>query len=132
MNIHGATPQHLSTALKKQYQQLLLPFERFRRGLDPPPARLQLSTSGKSAGGGERSVGSEAANSLAATNGTPSGHSVEHQSSGGSLMSRRVSGGVSNAEMVTIQAAKGEERSNGLAFDEVIAYEPPKPGEEVR
>ena len=37
MNMHDASISHLAAALKKHYQQLLLPFERCEAGLDPPP-----------------------------------------------------------------------------------------------
>ena len=112
MNLHSVTANHLAPALKKHYQQLLLPFERFRRGLDSPPAALAARPA--------PAVYPDAPDAA----GVAAPPAASFVSSGGSLMSRR------GQEVVTIKAA-GDERSNGDLFDEVIAYEPPKPGEEM-
>ena len=37
MNMHDTDTKTLAAALKKHYQQLLLPYERCEKGLDPPP-----------------------------------------------------------------------------------------------
>ena len=47
MNMHHASGSHLAAALKKQYQQLLLPYERYAAGLDPPPAGIAAAPGSK-------------------------------------------------------------------------------------
>lgn len=107
MNLHNMKSDRLAPMLKKYYLSLLLPFERFRLGLDPPPAALAtLVDDGSSGEGGDV------------------GLSALASSSGGSLMSRR------SIEVVSLQPS-GAERSNADACDEVIAYVPPRPGEEL-
>lgn len=105
MMLHNATPQQISPLLKKYYQQLLLKFERFEKGIDAAPAALsscvtQPTPEEKAAAKGASAVGSAA----------------------GSLMSRRV-------EVMALKQT-GDERSNA-GCEHVIVYEPPIPGEEV-
>ena len=123
MNIHDVSASHLAGSLKKHYQHLLLPYERHRRDCHDRCADATDGPADQGAGSGGAGVSAGASSEVGAA-------PVNFQQSGGSLMSRRVSSGASQAEVVTIKA-KGEERSNGEAFDAVIAYEPPKPGEEL-
>ena len=111
MNMHHASGSHLAAALKKQYQQLLLPYERYAAGLDPPPAGI-------------------AAAAAAAAASAEAAAPAPQMSSGGSLMSKRAN--VSGAEVVRLSGRPGGvERSNAAGEDEVIAYEPPLPGQEL-
>lgn len=118
MNMHNTSTSHLAAALKKHYQQILLPYERRSRGVDQFP---------NVNGGGAQ----EGAGDLSKTdfNDAP-GHAEggERMSSGGSLMSKRANANVSMAEVVKLK--DGVERSNATD-DEVIAYEPPLPGQEL-
>ncbi len=108
MNMHDVATSSLAAALKKHYTTFLLPFEkRQREAAKAAPARDPSRT---------------AAAEEPAQQQLP-------VSSGGSLMSRRVSANVSGAEVVTL-ASHGAERSNAVEDDVVVAYEPPEQGEE--
>lgn len=130
MNIHSATASTLPATLKKHYQQILLPFVRVKKGLDPPPKRA--ASPGKPAASASAAAASAPpAGAAMDTDGAPPAdgappEATEHQSAGGGLMARR--GGASMSELVKLNAG---ETSNAYEEEEVIAYEPPPPGEEL-
>ena len=139
MSIHNASAQHVSGALKKQYQALLLPWDEQKKKAPEAPAAApagdEAAAAAAVAAAGAPSEGAEAAGAAAAgpTMGAAAEAAVEQaaepQSSGGSLMSRRSAmGGASGAELVLL--ASGD-TSNAGEPEEVIAYEPPKPGMEL-
>lgn len=138
MNMHETTTSHLSTALKKHYQQLLLPYE--SRPVHAPPAAAPAASVAPPSSGG----GPSAADAASAAAGREEGLQVV--SSGGGLMAKRGLGGGGGGsggggggsgglllpavgEVVKLSSG-GVERSNA-EVEEVIAYEPPLPGEEM-
>ena len=148
MNMHDCTTSHLSQALKKHYQQLLLPYERMVEGLDPPPPAVAArpppaaATADPMAVDEPPSTANGTANGAAdgAADSAPSGATADAAaeapmvSSGGGLMAKRGLGASKYSypevgEVVKLTGAKGVERSNA-EVEEVIAYEPPAPGEE--
>lgn len=98
MNIHSATSSHLAPLLKKHYQSLLLPFERYRDGIDPPPPALAAAARSQDQG----------AAAAAAADGA-----VAVGASGGGLMAKR-----SSAEVVKI--SDQDESANAGIYEEEV------------
>ena len=162
MNMHDASTSHLAQALKKHYQQLLLPYERCVAGLDPrpPPRAVAPQAAGDAAptaaddqaatAAGDEAAASAAAEaaasaaSAAAEAATSASAAPADEpaapmiSSGGGLMAKRGLGlkppgndaALPAVGQVVQLTSAGPERSNA-EVEEVIAYEPPLPGEEL-
>ena len=150
MNIHTAGVGHVSASLKRHYQQLLLPFDRFRAGLEtlpepaapaaapallavPEPEPALVSVRVRLQGAALLQTHAAAAAAAPAKDAAPMEQAApmeesarEHESAGGGLMSRRGKGSTA-AELVKLQAGA----TSNAVEEEVIVYEPPKPGEEV-
>ena len=113
MNLHHAQKDRAIPALKKHYSTILLPFERAQRG-----AESDKASEGFSRGGKDLSLENELRDA--------SGNAT----AGGGLLSRRAN----NSEVVQLNASQieGRETSNaGMYEEEVIVYNPPKPGMEL-
>ena len=150
MNIHTAGVGHVSASLKRHYQQLLLPFDRFRASLEtlpepaapaaapallavPEPEPALVSVRVRLQGAALLQTHAAAAAAAPAKDAAPMEQAApmeesarEHESAGGGLMSRRGKGSTA-AELVKLQAGA----TSNAVEEEVIVYEPPKPGEEV-
>ena len=120
MSMHATSKAHLSGALRKHYEQILLPYEREREAAPADAAAAAPDDQAAAPAGGV--VAADGAKQ----NENMKKYQPDHSSAGGGLLSRRGAG--ATAELVCLESG---ETSNANLYDEaVIAYEPPLPGEE--